>query len=441
MHHFFSIPDLVELLCEEEGYPYPRVHCKDLAALARTATVFHHPALDVMWRHQYTPMNVILCMPVDLWESEESARNESDFALARPITPSDLECPLLYSKRVKSMSMTPCELTLDLFRILEVMKPFLPQGIFFPNLRQLDLCLKDERGDTILPYLSLAFVTSICLELESRSSLPDLPLYPALKRLDIFSGSPDPAHLLTSSSTSTCVRKLTQIEELALPTLDRAAYDHLSTLPTLRSLSLTERARDPLPFIPPGGTHVFPSASTSLDTIYDTCIHNGGGEWVLEHSVAVSKAKVGPDFDGRTLSHLLCFSKLREVDISVRGAFLLDDAAVWDMARAWPNLVKLKLTDDSSSPPITMLASLRAFATHCPELITLALTFDATVVPPSSDEQPVLHNKLSGLYVWSSPISSPTLVGRFLAGIFPNIERTESFGRSRLWKEVEAVVG
>ncbi|KAJ7291652.1 hypothetical protein C8J57DRAFT_1705174 [Mycena rebaudengoi] len=147
------------------------------------------------------------------------------------------------------------------------------------------------------------------------------------------------------------------------------------------------------------------------------------------------------DVDGRTLSHLLCFSNLCEVAIHLGGEFLLDNATVWDMARAWPNLVKLELTDESSSPPIMTLASLRAFAIHCPELITLALTFDATVVPPSSDEQPVLHNKLSELYVRSSPISSPALVGRFLAGIFPNIKRIESFGQSGLWEEVEVVVG
>ncbi|KAJ7291651.1 hypothetical protein C8J57DRAFT_1458416, partial [Mycena rebaudengoi] len=217
MHRFFSIPELVELLCEEavQYNEYrPRDWHPELAALARTATVFHHPALDVLWRRQYGPMNVILCMPADLWESEESVKNQSNYALARPITPSDLERLLLYSRRVKSLCMTPYALTLDLFRILEVMKPFLPQGILFPDLRQLDLCLKDERGDTILPYLALAFVTSICLVLESRSSLPDLPLvYPALKRLEIYD-----SYFLTG--TSIWARKLDQIEVLALPTLD-----------------------------------------------------------------------------------------------------------------------------------------------------------------------------------------------------------------------------
>jgi hypothetical protein len=151
------------------------------------------------------------------------------------------------------------------------------------------------------------------------------------------------------------------------------------------------------------------------------------------------KGEANLDIDGRTLSHLLCFSNLREVTIHLRGKFLLDNAAVWDMARAWPNLVQLRLSDESL-PPIMTLASLRAFATHCPELVSIALTFDATIFPPSSDEQPLGQKKLLSLQVFYSPISSPALVGRFLAGIFPNIVHIRTPVFSTLWEEVEDIV-
>ncbi|KAJ7253162.1 hypothetical protein C8J57DRAFT_1719948 [Mycena rebaudengoi] len=480
MDHFFSIPELVELMCE--GLGHPRVHRKDLAALARTATVFRRPALDLLWQHQDSAnlINIILCiLPADLWESEDLVKASINLPSSRPITSSDLDRTLIYSRRVKSLSMNSYDLTLDLFRILEVMKPFLPQGILFPNLRQLDLFLKDERDRTIIPYLSFALVTSICLRLESWPSLPNLPLvYPALKHLKIYSYS-DPAHLLTS--TSTCARKLVRIEELTLPTLDRAVYDHLSTLPTLRSLSLTEGARDPLPSHPEGrtGFPVLRNLETRSITLgFVTEVVNGfsntplrslnvttdtlDAEHIIRHFFAALSThlahsaleqitlklgfkdrRVGSDIDGQMLSQLLCFSNFREVSIYLAAEFHLDDAAIWDMARAWPNLVKLEVADTqnrSSPPPIMTLASLRAFATHCPELTTLALTFDATVVPPSSDEQPILQKKISALHVCFSPISSPALVGRFLSGIFPNMEEIQSFGRSSLWKEVEAVV-
>ncbi|KAJ7291690.1 hypothetical protein C8J57DRAFT_1273719 [Mycena rebaudengoi] len=109
------------------------------------------------------------------------------------------------------------------------------------------------------------------------------------------------------------------------------------------------------------------------------------------------------------------------------------------MARAWPNLVQLRLSDESV-PPIMTLASLRAFATHCSELVSIALTFDATILPPSSDEQPFVQKKLLFLQVFYSPISSPALVGRFLAGIFSNIMHIRTPVSSRLWEEVEDVV-
>ncbi|KAJ7291626.1 hypothetical protein C8J57DRAFT_1588040 [Mycena rebaudengoi] len=466
MHHFFSIPELVELVCKELNYS--RVHRKDLAALARTATVFHHPALDVLWRQQDGLMNVILCMPADLWESEELVKSWS-FALSRPITPSDLERPLIYSRRVKSL-YNQNTITRDLGRILEVMKPFLPQGILLPNLRHVDLLLRPAVDVTIIPYLSFALVTSICLQLESWFSLPNLPLvYPALKRLEIKSSSPDPAHSDFLTSTSTYVRKLIQIEELILPTLDRAAYDHLSTLPALRYLHLTEwRTPDPdlFPSVPshPSGHTGFPvlqrliAQCMALGSVME--VVNGFSSTPLRHLSVRATSALGPEhriqhFFAALSTHLV-HGALEEIHLwlgvegevvtlylPVLGKILLDDAAVWDMARAWPNLVTLKLIDrqdDSDLLPIITLASLRAFATHCPELITLALTFDATVVPPSSDEQPVLYNKLSDLYVWYSPISSPALVGRFLAEIFPNIERIQSFNHYEPWEEVEDVV-
>jgi hypothetical protein len=179
--------------------------------------------------------------------------------------------------------------------------------------------------------------------------------------------------------------------------------------------------------------HFFAVLSTHL-------VHSALEQIILR--LGVKDRRVGSDISGRTLSHLLCFSNLREVAIYVCGVFLLDDAAVWDMARAWPNLTTLALTHPQgvSVYPIMTLAGLRALATHCPKLVSIALTFDAAIVPPSSDEQPVLQEKLSDLRVAFSPISSPASVGRFLAGIFPNIEQIHSFSRSRLWKEVQNVV-
>ncbi|KAJ7291610.1 hypothetical protein C8J57DRAFT_1492074 [Mycena rebaudengoi] len=338
-------------------------------------------------------------MPADLWESEESVKNQSNFALARTIiTPSDLERPWIYSRRVKSLSMGSYDRTLDLLRILEVMEPFLPQGILFPNLRQLDLSLKDERGGAILPYLSFAFIKSISLVLGSSwPSIPDLLFV-----------------------TFICVRKLIQIEKLTLPMLDCAAYDHFHH--SCSPLSNREQPDDTgsiiLYSISPSGTHGFPKvvkgfSDTPLRSLNATT-NASGPEHLIEHFFTALSAhlahsaledinlwlgvgsQLGSDIASRGLSHLLCFSSLHIVTIFPYGKFLLDDATVWDMAHAWPNLVQLDLTPHKCVRPATHHDA-RQSSGICDALPRVEYTcshFDATAVPPS-DEQPLVQKKLT----------------------------------------------
>ncbi|KAJ7225027.1 hypothetical protein C8J57DRAFT_983408, partial [Mycena rebaudengoi] len=104
--------------------------------------------------------------------------------------------------------------------------------------------------------------------------------------------------------------------------------------------------------------------------------------------------------------------------------FELDDAALWDMARAFPELRKLFLAYTAvwCTPGIT-LGGLRAFATHCPQLGNMQIAFNATVTLPATDSATpdVFQTKLSYLDVLNSPISMPLDVARFLSGIFPNL--------------------
>ncbi|KAJ7291633.1 hypothetical protein C8J57DRAFT_1588071 [Mycena rebaudengoi] len=417
MDHFFSIPELVELICEELGVK--SVHGKDLAALARTAAVFHDAALDVLWLHQD-----IFCMPADLWGSQELAKSRMNLLSHYPFG----------SGRPVDIVQT---------------------GEIHVYCSALDLFLPDERTGAILPYLSFALITSISLGLDSFwPSILDLPLvYLALKRLEIFGTSEDPAYC-QNFLTSICVQKLIQIEELIVPMLDHAACDHLSTLPALRSLRLTAwRTPDPdlFPSVPshPAGHTGFPVLQHL--TLAAQCMALGSVMEVVNGFLSTPLWNLNATADAWDAEHIIqhffvalsthvVHSTLEVISLHLgfKGEFLRD------VARAWPNLIQLDLTprlNVSGPPPIMTLASLRAFATHCPELSTLALTFDATAVPPS-DEQPLVQKKLLALYLRSSLISSSALVGRFLTGFFPNIERIQSFSRSTglNWQEVENVV-
>ncbi|KAJ7772831.1 hypothetical protein DFH07DRAFT_733536, partial [Mycena maculata] len=117
----------------------------DLAALARTCTSFHEIALDELWRHQDTIMNLIRCMPADLWTSTtdipaQYAMFASDLLdsaqrLTRPIVASDWHRPLKYSHRVKSLSCgyywDP-----DLIHVFQALRLCIP-AYLLPNLHGL----------------------------------------------------------------------------------------------------------------------------------------------------------------------------------------------------------------------------------------------------------------------------------------------------------------
>ncbi|KAJ7682014.1 hypothetical protein DFH06DRAFT_285474 [Mycena polygramma] len=142
-------------------------------------------------------------------------------------------------------------------------------------------------------------------------------------------------------------------------------------------------------------------------------------------------------YHGRCLRSLFCFGKLTNVTIRMISGFDIDDATLCDLACAWPYLRELSLaskTGASSPPPRATLHGLQALAQHCPELHTLAVTFDATDVPRDSEVQ-ITQRKLVSLDVGASLITTPIPVAQLLAGTFVNLrDITHDFHRQ--WAEV-----
>lgn len=73
MHPTLHIPELVGAVFRNLDPSWTEdAQLQDLAVLARTCTGFHDIALDALWRHQYGILNLIRCMPADLWEVVEA---------------------------------------------------------------------------------------------------------------------------------------------------------------------------------------------------------------------------------------------------------------------------------------------------------------------------------------------------------------------------------
>jgi hypothetical protein len=129
-------------------------------------------------------------------------------------------------------------------------------------------------------------------------------------------------------------------------------------------------------------------------------------------------------FDIHAISPLFCFGRIQTLNLEAPGGFKLDDAAVWDIARAFPALQLLSLTSSTEifCVPGVTLGGLRAFATHCPHLGSMRIAFNATVIPPASTAPDIFQTALSFLEVLNSPISpEPAHAARFLSGMFPSL--------------------
>jgi hypothetical protein len=114
---------------------------------------------------------------------------------------------------------------------------------------------------------------------------------------------------------------------------------------------------------------------------------------------------------------------LQDITISICHLFGLDNNFVEAAAKSWPHLRSLQLGIDEndhrwgggSNITLTGLASL---ARHCPDLTSLAIVIDATLVDHVLDI-PISNTKLQTLHLGDSIIENPTSVAACLSGIFP----------------------
>ena len=74
-HRLLSIPELLsyiaELFDDPSAASLDESARSTLNSLARSCRAFWAPALDVLWRYQNGLVNIIECMPDDLWEEVE----------------------------------------------------------------------------------------------------------------------------------------------------------------------------------------------------------------------------------------------------------------------------------------------------------------------------------------------------------------------------------
>ncbi|KAJ6504964.1 hypothetical protein C8R45DRAFT_971542 [Mycena sanguinolenta] len=506
MHRCLSVQELLALIFshldprEHSGrnsFSWRQPTLQDLAVLARTCGTFREPALDRLWRST-TLVNLLRCMPADLWVIDDEAAWKCNMLARRPTRVEDWNRVLAYAPRIRNLCCTSwdCELS----RIFPVISVCLPDQLL-PNLQSLYWWPSDASFHYIHLFLG-SKITSLTF---SGSSIPAISLLPTLaqkcptlKDVSIVSGEKE------KHAVSVFLRSLKCIESVHVESLDHGALEHLSRLPTLTALRLTtlpfphslSPRLDPQPFAVLRKLHFGTSDIEAVTRFLRSCkgvplrslsfyvqsypttaesheFYRALSASILHSSLTDVHFNVGIDsFDGNSsnfrihresIRFLVGFTNLVTINISSPVGIDLDDMTVADLARAWPHLEEMYISSHSQprSPPNVTVGCLHSFATWCPRLANLTITFDGSSAPPSLAQDPgPSQHALKSIDVAHSRISTAIIpVAQFLSAIFPDLKRIatsrdglnnedpeelrlhdEAIAFHDLWKEVELLL-
>ncbi|KAJ6529651.1 hypothetical protein B0H19DRAFT_1082765 [Mycena capillaripes] len=487
MNHAFELPEIVEsVISEVDSTTQP----KDLATLARTSTTFHNIALDALWRNQSTLLNLIRCMPADLWETVERD-GIATLSPRRALVTSDWNRVFKYALRIKSLVLRQDRGTSsdpDLLVVYQTFRHGVPGGYLLPNLEKLSW---RYRKPAYAPFIELFLgprTTSI--HFYSNPRCPVIATlghkYPALLSVSI-GGVDENSPNTEKTQLFSFVRNLTSVETIDIPISDSETLRHLgrlTTLKTLRTVLPTSMSFDEIPdasmfftlraakisgedilalifFIRKWNNPKIRELEVQVDGVREVdrirdfyeVLGTRCAEKYLQ-TLKISITQNDPAFIFPHPKHffecLFRFSGLRNVEVIVRGGQDLDDVSLSKIARAWPQLERLVLGSWNSHPGCTLLG-LDVLAQYCPLLAELEIALDASNVPhlPIGPPHRALQEKLTGLRVGVSPIPDAFSVARFISVIFSKLTKIDCAGwqhddasweRCERWNEVQRLL-
>lgn len=492
---------------------------RTLARLARTSRYFLEPALNVLYYEINDLLWLIRCMPDGLWvvngkqlvrlsvkKGLTSAINLKNFqSFKRAMQQSDWDIFLRYSRRVRSLEFDrQCLSTTDVNVYLALACPPSPV-VLFPRL--VHFRCGESRTEAIPFLLHLLQPTVVHVDIDNLMSNPltfcFLPLLPArcprIKQVMAFRNFVFQRGDRALETFSKVLCQLTELQALRCAELPEESVLHLSQLPNLKilrmdlrliSLDQLEAAFGRIRF--PVLQQVLLSApsmshslrflqfiqSTSVDTINlnvddETCAADYKTmftTWAANPSyrnlsvIDISEMQVWRDYDEKhiidinTLRPLFHLKRLTSLKLETLCTYDLDNAAIKEIATAWPLLEALDLSIRECGweiPSKVTLPGLLPLLQHCPNLALLGLVVDATVLPSASTMLPgagIRNTALESMWLADSKITRPALVASFLSAVAPNIEQIVSWntpllsGRTgkdkykKRWKEVERLV-
>ncbi|KAL0955620.1 hypothetical protein HGRIS_001853 [Hohenbuehelia grisea] len=466
MHSCLRMPEVAGMVCD---FLRTSQAFASLASLAQSCRVLQEPALDALWAEQDTLLNLIQCLPLDLWAVNVDFTPNITL-LARNLCSSDLPCLLYYAAKIKRLIYIRYEEDLLAIEVGQPMVQMICDAIGSPLLPKLqDLTWVSDDDSYFRVFMSLCghSLKKLVLSLDGAatvrlSSLAAVARWPSLNSFEIRHTSTCPA-LAPAISKILC--HIQGIRKLVIPALPQDAFEALASLPSLRTLALGNLYHDFTP--PPKPIDGFvslqslnvnvPGATDAvriIQSLKSSCVRSLGltlsiipnPSGYLEMIGAVQDvfpvdrlAGLRVSVTSRSVRPADCFIPATAIELllpydSMYGVILtgmnieLNDSLLLRMAEAWPNMRTLHLGQrdlPSSNPPAVTLLGLRHLAKLCRRLTSLSIEFESTGIEAMAKMRPgegVSEASLITLHVGQSPSPNPELTASFLSDIFPSLE-------------------
>ncbi|KAK7065097.1 hypothetical protein R3P38DRAFT_2827884 [Favolaschia claudopus] len=484
MHRGLLVSDIVWTIVSQLD-PRAVEGRKALAALARSK-IFHHHALDVLWKTQMTVRNLMRCFPEDLWQSPSQS-----LRLARTPRATDWDRVLQYSVRIRHFRIYR-----SATKAIECLATMLRAGglgePFMPNLESLEWHTGSLENIDLFLGTQVTALSLGGLYPEDFAVIHSFDLSALTEVLitgNFYHRYSNAQGVNVADDLSTFVCGLRRVRTLHVGAgINNDAIIYLGRLPTLRSLFLTvsagcmtlslpamalfhhlqsfeiksdeERAIDyaralinswdesPLQsFKMTFDSDVFPFLTTSTAEAFfrelsEHCSHPHLTSINIEFTSSSDTTEANLIL-GDAFKPLCCFTQLRTVVIYMTNNFALDDAAIADLAASWPQIEEFSISSRDAGPSSTTLSALYELARHCTKLRALCLCLDATTVPPPDPltihHPPLLHANLTKLNVSYSRIGDAFTVARFLSATFVNLDQlTTAMENQPIPNEIQA---
>ncbi|KAG1778347.1 hypothetical protein EV702DRAFT_1278054 [Suillus placidus] len=426
---------------------------KSTAALAATCKAFHEPAMDLLWAEMYQLEPLLGCVtrlhPLIDWSGRIY---HSAWAInVEPLSAHEARQFLRHSTRVRSLEMSS-------YRLLKLLSVIPIETCIFPRLRSLTWNLFTVKYfDLFLPH-----TLRQCYILSLKQLQSVVTRCAALELLSIQNSDTSTADEL--SLLSDRVRLCKHLVTLSCPTLNWAAWKHLSNLPTLLTVSIVEARIAPPWSLEQGIINFSPFLNVTAlsfrlhSAAYSmTILHHSQFPSLKEFEInlnvlssaeaeqlfrALSHCKACQTLEKITITlndkyqpplgnsltvipHLLCFTQLQTLRLTCGDTFIyLDDDLLLEAISTWPHIRTLEIEDSGlRSSPVTFRALFTALRLR-PQLHSLRVAISTVNINDiDTNAEPIQHSSLETLQLETSEflVADPEAVARIIFTWFPCI--------------------